>query len=88
MLLKAATVLGEEFDMKTLHSILPTSHKESLQGMRKLIKMLEQYNFIEILDETDKDNLVCRFQKPFLRESLYQIMLYRDQKNSMHSAAA
>ena len=56
--------------------------------MRKMIKMLEQYNFIEILDETDKDNLVCRFQKPFLRESLYQIMLYRDQKGTMHSAAA
>ena len=33
--------------------------------------MLEAHNFIEILDETDKDNFVCRFNKPFLRESIY-----------------
>jgi hypothetical protein len=64
-------VLGEEFDTKTLHSIMPNSQKESLVNLRKLIKMLEQNNLIEILDETDKDNMVCRFQKPFLRESLY-----------------
>lgn len=43
-----------------------------------MLKLLEAYNFIEILDETDKDNFVCRFSRPFLRESIYQIMLYRD----------
>lgn len=70
-MLKAATVLGEEFDCKSLHSINPLKTHESLQNLKKMLKILEAHNFIEILDETDKDNFVCRFNKPFLRESIY-----------------
>lgn len=35
------------------------------------LKFLEQYELIEILDETDNKNVLCRFSKEFLRESLY-----------------
>ena len=50
--------------------------------------MLEQNSFIEVMDETDKNNVVYRFSKPFLRESIYQTILYRDQKQIMHKMAA
>ena len=44
------------------------------------LKLLEQSEMIEILDETDSKNVLCRFSKNFLRESLYQILLYRECK--------
>ena len=76
--MKAATVLGEEFDSKSLQWINPLKTHEQAANLKKMLKLLEAHNFIEILDETDKDNFVCRFSRPFLRESIYQIMLYRD----------
>lgn len=46
-----------------------------------MLRILEAYSFIEIVDETEKDNnLKYRFSKPFLRESIYQVVLFRDQK--------
>jgi hypothetical protein len=52
------------------------------------LKLLEQSELIEILDETDSKNVLCRFSKNFLRESLYQILLYRECKQQLHTAAA
>ena len=43
---------------------------------------------IETLDETDPKNIHCRFNKSFLRESLYQVMLFKDQKQYLHSQLA
>lgn len=42
-----------------------------------ILKILESKDLIEILDETDSKNAICRFRKNFLRETIYQIMLYR-----------
>jgi hypothetical protein len=36
-----------------------------------MLKILEQKDLIEILDETDPKNVVCRFRKSFLRETIY-----------------
>jgi len=70
-MLKAATILGDEFDTKSLQAVNPLRLPETIENLKKLLKLLEANNFIEILDETDKDNFVCRFNKPFLRESIY-----------------
>lgn len=51
------------------------------------LKSLELSEMIEILDETDSKNVLCRFSKNFLRESLYQILLYRECKQQLHTAA-
>jgi hypothetical protein len=71
VMLKAATVLGDEFDLKSLKAVNPLRVSESIESLKQLLKLLESHDFIEILDETDKDNLICRFNKPFLREALY-----------------
>lgn len=70
VMLKVATILGEEFDTRSLFAVCPIK-VESVSNINKLMKLLESYNLIEILDETDKENFLCRFNKPFLRESLY-----------------
>ena len=86
VLLKVATVLGDEFDSTSLHAILPM-RTESLSSVNKMIKLLEANNFVEVFNK-QQDVLYARFNRPFLRETLYQVMLYKDQKNTMHGAAA
>jgi hypothetical protein len=50
----------------------------------QILKILESKDLIEILDDKDSKNAVCRFRKCFLRESVYQVMLYRAQKKGIH----
>ena len=71
ILMKAATVIGDEFDSKSIMSANPLRSNETVESIAKLLKLLEANNFIEILDESDKTNFRSRFNKPFLRETLY-----------------
>lgn len=71
VMMKAASILGDEFDTKSLQSIIPLRYPETIQSLKNMLKLLEAAYFIEIVDETDKENLICRFNKPFLRESIY-----------------
>lgn len=79
MLMKSAAIIGEEFGTYALKKILPLRN-ETHGSMLQILKDLEKQEFIEILDESDQKDIICRFNKIFLRESLYQIMLFRDQK--------
>ena len=89
LLMKAASILGDEFETESLQSVFNQVRKQTSQkDFFQCIKMLEQNSFIEVMDETDKNNVVYRFSKPFLRESIYQTILYRDQKQIMHKMAA
>lgn len=76
--LKSATVLGDEFDSKSLLALNPLRNKETVPDLNKHLKSLETRGLIEIVDESDQENFKCRFNKPFLRESLYQVVLFRD----------
>lgn len=76
LLLKSAAVIGEVFGSRILQHINPLRN-ESHKSILQVLKILEQKDFIEILDETDPKNAICRFRKCFLRETIYQIMLYR-----------
>lgn len=53
-----------------------------------VLRALEDKDYIEILDETDPKNAVCRFRKSFFRETIYQVMLYRVQKKGLHQLFA
>lgn len=71
VMMKAATVIGDDFDSKSLQALNPLRSSETASSMHKILKLLEANAFIEIVDETDKDNFKCRFNKPFFREALY-----------------
>ena len=72
VLLKAASVLGEEFELKALKHISPfPKSANSQKRIEDSVRLLEQRDFIEIVDETDQKNCLCRFNKCFLRESIY-----------------
>ena len=87
VLLKAASVLGEEFELKALKQISPFPKSvTSASRVEDSIRVLEQHDFIEIVDETDAKNCLCRFNKCFLRESVYQILLYKSCKKDLHTA--
>jgi hypothetical protein len=87
MLLKTASIIGEEFGTCALKKILPL-RSETHGSILALLKELETAELIEILDETDLKNIQCRFNQSFLRESIYQTMLYRDQKQVLHQQLA
>ena len=54
VLLKAASVLGEEFELKALKHISPLSKSTgNSKRVEEAIRLLEQRDFIEIVDETD-----------------------------------
>lgn len=87
MILKTAAIIGEEFGTQALKKILPLRH-ETHSSIQIILKELEQAELIEILDETDLKNIHCRFNQSFLRETIYQVMLYRDQKQVLHQQLA
>lgn len=88
VLLKSASVLGEEFELKALKRISPFPKNQSVGGNREEhgLRQLEQNDFIEIVDETDQRNILCRFNKCFMRECVYQILLYKSCKKDLHAA--
>lgn len=71
VMMKAATVLGDEFELKALIAIQPLRTKETLASMATYIKCLEAADFLEVLDGGDRENLTVRFSKVFLRETIY-----------------
>ena len=83
LLLKAACVMGDVFCTRELQAISPLRH-ESMKGIQTVLRLLEGQDYVEILDETDSKNWICRFRKSFMRESIYQVMLYRAQKKGLH----
>ena len=49
---------------------------------------LEDQKIVEIIDDDGVSDMTCRFVIPFFRETLYQRLLYREQKKGLHSMAA
>ena len=86
-MLKSATVLGDEFELKALAQIQPMRQANSSNKyLKESLKLLEKADLIEFVDETDFKNAVCRFNKPLLRESVYQMLLYKSCKKDLHIA--
>lgn len=70
ILMKAATIIGDDFGTLALKKIMPLRH-ETNGSLLSILRELERQEFIEILDESDHKDIICRFNKSFLRESLY-----------------
>ena len=70
IVMKSAAVIGEDFGTSALKKIMPLRY-ESNTSLLMILKALEQNEFIEILDESDSKDVICRFNRSFLRESLY-----------------
>lgn len=68
--MKAAAIIGDEFGTQALIKIM-SQRNETNGSITQILKELELHEFIEILDESDPKNLICRFNKSFLRESIY-----------------
>lgn len=77
LIMKTACIIGEEFGTHALKKMLPFRN-ESHVSLLKILKYLEGEEFIEILSESDPKDIQCRFNKSFLRESIYQVMLFKD----------
>ena len=70
LILKAAAVVGETFTSRVIEHITPLRN-EGPKTYTQILRLLEQYDYIEILDESDPKDIKCRFRKAFFRESIY-----------------
>ena len=79
--------MGHEFGLEALKEISPLSKNPvNLKRIDQSIRLLEQHDFLEIVDCTDPKNQLCRFRKPLMRETLYQMMRYKGIKKDLHIA--
>ena len=87
VIIKVCSVLGREFQLEALKQISPL-HKNAIHMKRidAAIKLLEQRDFLEIVDFNNNQKQLCRFRKTLLRESLYQMLRYKGSKKDLHSA--
>lgn len=86
LLLKIAAIIGEEFDMQMLLKVNPFQLSIPNEKLRRIIIYLEKSDIIEILDENEH-NIVYRFLHPFMREIIYNRMLF-SQRRQLHRFVA
>lgn len=60
LIMKAASVIGESFDLNTLIKVNPFKETISNEKAKKLLVNLEKQEFLEILDEQEH-NIIYRF---------------------------
>ena len=60
LIMKAASVIGESFDLNTLQRVNPFKETISNDKTKRLLINLEKQEFLEILDEQDH-NIIYRF---------------------------
>ena len=87
ILIKSASIIGQVFTAKHLKYISPLL-TESNEELIKRIEKLEAMETIEIIDDCYGTDLTCRFISPFMREALFQRMLFREHKKALHDSAA
>ena len=72
VLLKVATVIGNSFMVEALKYIQPIQKYVTHHNwVEESIQILEQNEFLEIVDMQCSKKKVCRFLKPLFRESVY-----------------
>ena len=87
IILKSVSVIGEEFTLRQIEFINPLVN-EDIDTIKDILLDLQLKEFIEILDDSDAKNWRCRFSKKFMRETLYQRLLFRQQKKTLHQLSA
>lgn len=86
LIMKPAAVIGECFDLQTLLKVNPFKDTIPPEKVKKLVNLLEKQEFLEILDDQEH-NTIYRFMDPFMREVIYQRMIY-SQRRQIHRFVA
>lgn len=86
ILLKVASVIGENFDFRNLVHINPLKKYYDNDKLLLLLDDLVKNEFLEILDENN-GNIKYRMTYCFMRESLYQRMIFA-QRRQIHRYVA
>ena len=81
ILLKVASVIGENFDFRNLSHINPLKKSFNNDKLLSLLDDLVRSEFLEILDEND-GNIRYRMTYCFMRESIYQRMIYSQRRQN------
>ena len=80
LMLKAACVIGDCFDLQMLWKVIPFKETLTKERLLKILGELEKQEFLEILDQSS-NNITYRFTSPFMREIIYQSMIYNHRRN-------
>ena len=82
-----ASVLGREFQFEALKYISPLQRNvHHTKRIEAAIKLLEQRDFIEVMDIDENKKQLCRFVHPLNCQSIYQMLRYKGCKKDLHSA--
>jgi adenylate cyclase 10 len=84
--MKVASVIGDIFDVQTLYKIQPLKDEISYEKILKLLRTLDDKNIIELMEVNDV-NIYYRFTCPFMRECIYQTMIFT-QRRELHRNVA
>ncbi|CAD8109893.1 unnamed protein product [Paramecium primaurelia] len=82
LILKVASIIGDIFDVQTLNKIQPFKEVIQKENLIKILNSLEELEIIETMELNDL-NKYYRFAKPFLREIIYQRLLF-SQRRELH----
>ncbi|CAD8124494.1 unnamed protein product [Paramecium sonneborni] len=82
LILKVASIIGDIFDVQTLNKIQPFKEVIHKENLIKILNSLEELEIIETMELNDL-NKYYRFAKPFLREIIYQRLLF-SQRRELH----
>ncbi|CAD8171450.1 unnamed protein product [Paramecium pentaurelia] len=85
LLLKAASVIGDIFDIQLLNKINPFKNAVN-NKLQKYLDELEAKEVIEVM-EVREQNIFYRFTCPFMRDCLYQRITFK-QRRQLHKAVA
>lgn len=80
-------MIGQIFTLRQVKYISPLRTEGMIDLLKRAAK-LEEAKVVEIIDDDGVSNMTCRFVMPFFRETLYQRLLYREQKKGFHIMAA
>ena len=86
LMLKAACVIGDCFDLQMLWKVNPFKETINKDKLLQILGELEKQEFLEILDQ-NSNNITYRFTHPFMREVIYQSMIY-NQRRTIHRYVA
>ena len=86
ILMKVASAIGDTFDVQMLYKIQPLKDEITYEKILKILKNLDDKNIIELMN-LNEVNVHYRFTCPFMRECIYQTMIF-SQRRELHRNVA
>ncbi|EAR83243.2 PH domain protein (macronuclear) [Tetrahymena thermophila SB210] len=86
LILKIASVIGDIFDLQTLIKVHPFGNVLKTDKLVEALNALTDQNILEVIDQNE-NNVIYRFCHSFVRETLYQRLIYT-QRRQIHLIVA